>query len=274
MLRDITLGQFFPGNTFIHRLDPRTKLLAVILYIVALFNAQGVVTYAIVAALLALCIIVSRVPFRSLTRGLKPIWVIVAFTAIMNLFFTSGTPLGAGWLLSHISQEGLRSAIFMVLRIVMLIMGTFLLTYTTSPISLTDGLESLLSPLKKLRLPVHELAMMMSIALRFIPTLIEETDKIMSAQKARGADLESGGVMQRAKALLPILIPLFVSAFRRADELALAMECRCYHGGEGRTRMKQMKLHGRDLISGVATAAVFAGVILLNKYVNLLPTIW
>ena len=189
MLRDITLGQFFPGNTFIHRLDPRTKLLAVILYIVALFNAQGVVTYAIVTALLALCIIVSRVPFRSLTRGLKPIWVIVAFTAIMNLFFTSGTPLGAGWLLSHISQEGLRSAIFMVLRIVMLIMGTFLLTYTTSPISLTDGLESLLSPLKKLRLPVHELAMMMSIALRFIPTLIEETDKIMSAQKARARTL-------------------------------------------------------------------------------------
>lgn len=274
MLRDITLGQFFPGNTFIHRLDPRTKLLAVILYIVALFNAQGVVTYAIVAALLALCIIVSRVPFRSLTRGLKPIYIIVAFTAIMNLFFTSGTPLGTGWLLSHITQEGLRSAIYMILRIVMLIMGTFLLTYTTSPISLTDGLESLLSPLKKLRLPVHELAMMMSIALRFIPTLIEETDKIMSAQKARGADFESGNIFQRARALVPILVPLFISAFRRADELATAMECRCYHGGEGRTRMKQMKLHGRDLISGVATAAVFAGVILLNKYVNLLPTIW
>ena len=146
--------------------------------------------------------------------------------------------------------------------------------YTTSPIALTDGIERLLSPLKKIKLPVHELAMMMTIALRFIPTLIEETDKIMSAQKARGADLESGGVMQRAKALLPILIPLFVSAFRRADELALAMECRCYHGGEGRTRMKQMKLHGRDLVSGLATAAVFAGVILLNKYVNLLPTIW
>ena len=187
MLKDITLGQFFPGDTFIHRLDPRTKLIAVILYIVALFNAKGVVTYAMVMAVLVLCILVSRVPFRSLTRGLKPIYIIVAFTAIMNLFFTSGTPLGTGWLLSHITQEGLRSAIYMILRIVMLIMGTFLLTYTTSPISLTDGLESLLSPLKKLRLPIHELAMMMSIALRFIPTLIEETDKIMSAQKARGA---------------------------------------------------------------------------------------
>lgn len=266
MLRDITLGQFFPGNTFIHRLDPRTKLLAVILYIVALFNAQGVVTYAIVAALLALCIIVSRVPFRSLTRGLKPIWVIVAFTAIMNLFFTSGTPLGAGWLLSHISQEGLRSAIFMVLRIVMLIMGTFLLTYTTSPISLTDGLESLLSPLKKLRLPVHELAMMMSIALRFIPTLIEETDKIMSAQKARGADFETGNLFQRARALLPLLVPLFVSAFRRADELAVAMECRCYHGDEGRTRMKQLTWCTRDTLAMVWSALVLAGVIVLARF--------
>ena len=162
----------------------------------------------------------------------------------------------------------------MSVRILCLIAGTSLLTYTTSPIALTDGIERLLSPLKKIKLPVHELAMMMTIALRFIPTLIEETDKIMSAQKARGADLESGGVMQRAKALLPILIPLFVSAFRRADELALAMECRCYHGGEGRTRMKQMHLSGRDVVSGVITAAVFAGVILLDKYVNFLPTIW
>lgn len=266
MLRDITLGQFFPGNTFIHRLDPRTKLLAVILYIVALFNAQGVVTYAIVAALLALCIIVSRVPFRSLTRGLKPIYIIVAFTAIMNLFFTSGTPLGTGWLLSHITQEGLRSAIYMILRIVMLIMGTFLLTYTTSPISLTDGLESLLSPLKKLRLPVHELAMMMSIALRFIPTLIEETDKIMSAQKARGADFESGNLIQKAKAMLPILVPLFVSAFRRADELATAMECRCYHGGEGRTKLHVLQYEGRDYLALALGLAVTAGIIVLRQF--------
>jgi energy-coupling factor transport system permease protein len=266
MLRDITLGQFFPGNTFIHRLDPRTKLLAVILYIVALFNAQGVVTYAIVTALLALCIIVSRVPFRSLTRGLKPIWVIVAFTAIMNLFFTSGTPLGAGWLLSHISQEGLRSAIFMVLRIVMLIMGTFLLTYTTSPISLTDGLESLMNPLKVIKVPVHELSMMMCIALRFIPTLIEETDKIMSAQKARGADFESGKLMERAKALIPILVPLFISAFRRADELATAMECRCYQGGEGRTKMKQLHYQRNDFAAFGAAALLTAAVIILKKF--------
>ena len=266
MLKDITLGQFFPGDTFIHRLDPRTKLIAVILYIVALFNAKGVVTYAIVAALLALCIIVSRVPFRSLTRGLKPIYIIVAFTAIMNLFFTSGTPLGTGWLLSHITQEGLRSAIYMILRIVMLIMGTFLLTYTTSPISLTDGLESLLSPLKKLRLPIHELAMMMSIALRFIPTLIEETDKIMSAQKARGADFESGNIFQRARALVPILVPLFISAFRRADELATAMECRCYQGGEGRTKMKQLHYQRNDFAAFGAAALLTAAVIIMKKF--------
>ena len=205
MLKDITLGQFFPGDTPIHKLDPRTKLLCVILYIVALFNAKGPLTYGIMIAVLAVCILVSRVEWRALTRGLKPVYFIVAFTAIMNMFFTSGTPVADVWLLRHITWEGVISAVQMVLRIVMLIMGTFLMTYTTSPIALTDGLEHLLSPLKKLRFPVHELAMMMSIALRFIPTLIEETDKIMSAQKARGADLESGGVMQRAKALLPIL---------------------------------------------------------------------
>ena len=265
MLKDITLGQFFPGDTFIHRLDPRTKLIAVILYIVALFNAKGVVTYAMVMAVLVLCILVSRVPFRSLTRGLKPIYIIVAFTAVMNLFFTSGTPLGTGWLLSHITQEGLRSAIYMILRIVMLIMGTFLLTYTTSPISLTDGLESLLSPLKKLRLPIHELAMMMSIALRFIPTLIEETDKIMSAQKARGADFESGGLIQKAKALIPILVPLFISAFRRADELATAMECRCYHGGEGRTKLRVLRYEARDYVALTAGAVILAAVIVMRN---------
>ena len=266
MLKDITLGQFFPGDTFIHRLDPRTKLIAVILYIVALFNAKGVVTYAMVMAVLVLCILVSRVPFRSLTRGLKPIYIIVAFTAIMNLFFTSGTPLGTGWLLSHITQEGLRSAIYMILRIVMLIMGTFLLTYTTSPISLTDGLESLLSPLKKLRLPIHELAMMMSIALRFIPTLIEETDKIMSAQRARGADFESGNLMQRAKAMIPLLVPLFISAFRRADELAVAMECRCYHGGEGRTRLRQLKYSGNDWAALILFLVITVAVGVLGRF--------
>ena len=244
MLKDITLGQFFPGNTIVHRLDPRTKLMAVILYIVALFNAKSPLTYAVVAAVLAVCIVASRVPMKSLTRGLKPVYVIVAFTAVMNIFFTGGTAVGEGWLLGHITYEGLTAAIYMVLRIVMLIMGTFLLTYTTSPIALTDGLENLLGPLKKLHLPVHELAMMMSIALRFIPTLIEETDKIMSAQKARGADFESGNIFQRAKALVPILVPLFISAFRRADELATAMECRCYHGGEGRTALARAAVSG------------------------------
>ena len=247
MLKDITLGQYFPGDTLIHRLDPRTKLLCVILYIVALFNAKSVLTYAIVAVVLTVCILISKVHYKALTRGLKPVYIIVAFTAIMNLFFSGGTPVADVWLLRHITYEGIRSAIAMVLRIIMLIMGTFLLTYTTSPISLTDGLEHLLSPLKKLQMPIHELAMMMSIALRFIPTLIEETDKIMSAQKARGADFESGNIFQRAKALVPILVPLFISAFRRADELATAMECRCYHGGEGRTALHVLRYKTRRL---------------------------
>ncbi len=264
MLKDITLGQYFPGKTLLHRLDPRTKLLCVVLYIVALFNCKSVLTYAIMAVVLALSIVTSRVPFKSLTRGLKPVYIIVAFTAIMNLFFTSGTPVADVWLLRSVTFEGLRQAIYMVLRIVMLIMGTFLVTYTTSPISLTDGLESLLGPLKKLHFPVHELAMMMSIALRFIPTLIEETDKIMSAQKSRGADFESGNIFQRAKALVPILVPLFISAFRRADELATAMECRCYHGGEGRTALHVLRYRWEDwlVLSGFVVLAV--GIIVLK----------
>ena len=266
MLKDITLGQYFPGDTLIHRLDPRTKLLCVILYIVALFNAKSVLTYAIVAVVLTACILISKVHYKALTRGLKPVYIIVAFTAIMNLFFSGGTPVADVWLLRHITYEGIRSAIAMVLRIVMLIMGTFLLTYTTSPISLTDGLEHLLSPLKKLKMPIHELSMMMSIALRFIPTLIEETDKIMSAQKARGADFESGKLMERAKALIPILVPLFISAFRRADELATAMECRCYQGGEGRTKMKQLHYQRNDFAAFGAAALLTAAVIILKKF--------
>ena len=266
MLKDITLGQYFPADTVVHRLDPRTKLLAVILYIVALFNARGVVTYAIMAAALAASVLLSHVPFKSLTRGLKPVYIIVAFTAVMNLFFTAGTPVADVWLLRHVTVEGIVSAVQMILRIVLLIMGTFLMTYTTSPIALTDGLESLLSPLKKLRLPIHELAMMMSIALRFIPTLIEETDKIMSAQKARGADFETGNIFQRAKALIPILVPLFVSAFRRADELATAMECRCYHGGEGRTALRVLRMHSADWVTLLLFAALAAGIIVLAKF--------
>ena len=264
MLKDITLGQFFPGNTIVHRLDPRTKILAVVLYIVALFSANSVLTYAIVMVALTVSILVSKVPFRSLTKGLKPIIIIVIFTAVMNLFFTKGTPVCDVWLLRHITWEGLVAAVKMLLRIVMLIMGTFLLTYTTSPIALTDGLENLLGPLKKLHLPVHELAMMMSIALRFIPTLIEETDKIMSAQKARGADFESGNIFQRAKALVPILVPLFISAFRRADELATAMECRCYHGGEGRTALHVLRYQAVDFVVLAAFVALAAGLIVLK----------
>ncbi len=245
-LKDITLGQYFPGHSLVHRLDPRTKILAVVIYIVALFLAKSFVTYAIMFALLALSVKVSTVPVKSLVRGMKPVVFILIFTAVLNLFYTPGEHvLFQVWILT-VTLEGVKSAFFMVIRILMLIAGTFLLTYTTSPILLTDGLESLLGPLKKIKVPVHELAMMMSIALRFIPTLIEETDKIMSAQRARGADFESGNLIQRAKALIPLLVPLFISAFRRAEELAVAMECRCYHGGEGRTRLRQLKYAGKD----------------------------
>ena len=243
MLKDITLGQFFPGDTIAHRLDPRTKLLLVVLFIVALFQAKGWVAYGILTLTVAVCMTVSHISARNIFKGLKPMIFILALTGVLNIFYTGGTPILPGWI---ITWEGIARAIQMVLRIVLLITGTFLLTYTTSPIALTDGLELLLNPLKKLRFPVHEMTIMMSMALRFIPTLIEETDKIMSAQKARGADFETGSLMDRAKALLPVLVPLFVSAFRRADELAVAMESRCYHGGEGRTRMKQLIFQGRD----------------------------
>ena len=266
MLKDITLGQFFPGTTLIHRLDPRAKLLCVVLYIVALFTCKTWVGYALVAAMLFIAIRISKVGRRALTKGLKPVYFILLFTGIMNLFFTAGEPIVDVWLLRNISWAGVEHAAAMVLRIVMLIMGTFLLTYTTSPISLTDALERLLSPLKKLKLPVHELAMMMSIALRFIPTLIEETDKIMSAQKARGADFESGNIFQRAKALVPILVPLFVSAFRRADELATAMECRCYHGGDGRTALHVLRYALRDVVAIAVFFLLAAGIIVLRQF--------
>ena len=228
MLKDITLGQFFPGDTVIHRLDPRTKLLMVIIYIIALFQAETWLSYGIVLAAAALCMLLAKIGPANMFKGLKPMIIIIIFTAVLNIFYTKGTPVIEGWI---ITWEGIEKAGKMILRIVLLITGTFMLTYTTSPISLTDGLEYLLSPLKKLGLHVHELTMMMSMALRFIPTLIEETDKIMSAQKARGADFETGNIIERAKALIPILVPLFVSSFRRADELAVAMECRCCLSG-------------------------------------------
>ena len=264
MLKDITLGQYFPGNSFIHRLDPRTKLIARVVYIVALFMAVNWVSYALMAAFLLLCIKISTIPGKSFIRGMKPLMMILIFTGVLNLFFTTdGTVLVDFWFVT-ITTAGLQRAIFMVVRILLLICGTFLLTYTTSPISLTDGLEALMNPLKKIKVPVHELSMMMCIALRFIPTLIEETDKIMSAQKARGADFESGTLMEKAKAMIPILVPLFISAFRRADELATAMECRCYQGGEGRTKMKLLRYSRLDFRAFLVAAALLAAIVVLR----------
>ena len=266
MLKDITLGQYFPGTTVAHKLDPRTKILLVVLYIVALFCAKGIVGYALMALCLTICVRISKVGSKQLVRGLKPVLFIIIFTGLLNLFFVPGENYLFEWGFLRISLEGLQNAIFMVLRIMLLIMGTFLMTYTTSPISLTDGLERLMNGLKRFHVPVHELAMMMSIALRFIPTLIEETDKIMSAQKARGADFESGNIIQKAKALIPILVPLFISAFRRADELATAMECRCYHGGEGRTKLHVLQYERRDYIALTIGVLVLAAVLVLRYF--------
>lgn len=260
MLKDITLGQYFPGNSPIHRLDPRTKLIMLVVYIVALFMAKGLAGYLLVFIFLAAVIHISTIPVKAIVRGMKPLVMILVFTGILNLFFTQEGPvLVSVWKLT-ITLGGLTRALEMTARILMLISGTFLLTYTTSPIALTDGLEALLNPLKKIKVPVHELAMMMSIALRFIPTLIEETNKIMSAQKARGADFENGSLMDKARALIPILVPLFISAFRRADELATAMECRCYQGGQGRTKMKLLRYHRFDFIA-FGVGAVLIGAV-------------
>ena len=267
MLKDITLGQYFPGNSVVHRLDPRTKLILLIVYIVALFLAVNWVSYAVMAAFLVFVVKISTIPPKSIVKGMKPLLMILVFTGVLNIFFTvgEGEPLIDFWIFT-IYTDGLVRAIFMVVRILLLISGTFLLTYTTSPISLTDGLESLMNPLKVLKVPVHELSMMMCIALRFIPTLIEETDKIMAAQKARGADFESGNLMDKAKALVPILVPLFISAFRRADELATAMECRCYQGGDGRTKMKLLRYNLLDFKAFGVGAVLFAVIIVLRVF--------
>ena len=265
MLKDITLGQYFPGDTVAHKLDPRTKILLVVLYIIALFSAKGILTYGIMALCLLSCVLISRVGFHALVRGLRPVLFILLFTALLNLLFTPGERVLLELGPLRVSDAGIRIAVFMTLRIILLIMGTFLMTYTTSPISLTDGLERLLNWMKRFRVPVHELAMMMSIALRFIPTLIEETDKIMSAQKARGADLESGNLIQKAKAMIPILVPLFLSAMRRADELATAMECRCYHGGEGRTKLHVLQYARRDYAALTIGVIICAGVIAFSR---------
>lgn len=256
MINNITLGQFFPGNSIVHRLDARIKLILTVAVIVLVFLVHTVIGYAVVLGFFALTLLLSRLSVKYVLRGLKPLWFILVFTFVLNTFFYSGgTELFSWWVL-RVTEEGLTSAVRLAVRLIYLITATTLLTLTTSPIALTDGLESLLKPLKAVKFPVHELAMMMTIAMRFIPTLIEETDKIMKAQTARGAEFDSGNVLKRAAGMVPLLVPLFVSAFRRADELAFAMESRCYNGGKGRTRMKVMRLHLRDFLASVFVAGL------------------
>ena len=265
MLADVTIGQYFPGDSLLHRMDPRVKLVLTLAFIILVFVPKSWAGLLLAVAFLIAAVVLSRLPLRLVLKSMKPIAPIVVLTSLINMFYIPGDEIfSLGFL--HVTRQGVFTAVFIAVRLLCLIAGSSLLTYTTSPTTLTDAFERLLHPLTYLRLNVHELAMMMTIALRFIPTLIEETDQIMSAQKARGADLESGGLMQRVRALIPILIPLFISSFRRAIDLATAMECRCYHGGEGRTRMKQMHMAARDGIALAVTAAVFAGIIVLNRF--------
>ena len=267
MLRDITIGQHFPGNSLVHRFDPRLKLVLTIAYIVLLFAASNPLGLTLSILFLGVMYKVAKIPVKMIGKSLKPILPIVLFTAVLNLFFVSGEGdpvFKLGFLTVY--AEGIRYAVLMAVRVMALIAGTSLLTYTTSPIVLTDAIEQLLKPLGRLHFPVHELAMMMSIALRFIPTLIEETDKIMNAQKARGAQLDNGKMTERIKALVPVLVPLFISAFRRADELAMAMECRCYRGGEGRTRLKQLHMHRSDILIAVVAVLVFVAIGMSNLF--------
>ena len=266
MMKDITIGQYFPGNSLLHRMDPRMKLVLTLLFIVLVFLPQNWWALLAVALFLVPIIALSRLPLSLLWRSAKPVLFIVTFTAVLNVLYVSTGDTVWQWQFIHITTGGLQSAGFIAARIFCLILGSSLLTYTTTPTALTDAIERLLAPLKVVGANPHELAMMMTIALRFIPTLMEETDKIMSAQKARGADMESGGLVQRVKALVPILIPLFVSSFRRAYDLAMAMECRCYQGGEGRTRMKQLKTAPRDWLALAAYLLVGTGIVLLNIY--------
>ena len=263
MIRDITIGQYFAGNSVIHRLDPRVKIIAALLFIIELFIVDNFIGFAIAAVCLGTVIAVSKVPFSFIVRGLKPIIIILLFTFTLNMFMIDGRILWQ-WGFLRITAEGLRTAVFMAVRLILLIIGSSMLTLCTRPLSLTDGIERLLSPFKRIGVPAHEIAMMMTIALRFIPTLLEETDKIMKAQQARGADFETGNLIQRAKSLIPILVPLFVSAFRIAQELAMAMEARCYRGGENRTRMNEMKLQRRDYVA-FALQALFLAVIIIES---------
>ena len=271
MLRDITLGQYFPLDSPIHKIDPRMKLITAIVYIVAVFFAKSAVAYGFILLTAILLIVFSKIPIKTILKSLKPLIFIVIITGVINVFWyqpknDSATLLVSFWVI-RIYLEGIISAVYMLTRIACIIIGTsVILTYTTSPIALTDGLEQMLAPLGKIHLPVHEFSMMMTIAMRFIPTIIEETDKIMSAQKARGSDFSSGSLFKRIKALIPILIPLFVSSFRRADELAIAMECRCYRGGEGRTKMTKLKFRFTDFLWFVLVGSMIAVNILINTY--------
>lgn len=266
MLRDITLGQYYPGDSIIHRLDARVKIMGTFVFIAALFIINSFWGYIPILAFLGLNILLSRIPVSFMLKGLKPIFLIIAFTFIINIFMTEGTTL-VQWGVLRITREGLRQAVFMGGRLILLIVGSSLLTLATKPISLTDGIEKLLNPFKRFGLPAHELAMMMTIALRFIPTLLEETDKIMKAQMARGADFESGNILRRAKALIPLLVPLFISAFRIAQDLAMAMEARCYRGGDHRTRMHEIKLENRDL-AAIAGIAVFLMAVVAERIIT------
>ncbi len=265
MIRDITLGQYYPSGSVIHRLDPRFKIIATFSYIISLFLATNIAAYLPVVLFLGLVIYIAKVPLNFVLRGLKPIFVIILFTVSINLFFTPGQEVfRLGFI--RLTDQGIRQAVYLGLRLILLIMGTSMMTFTTSPIELTDGLERLFNPLKRIGFPAHEIAMMMTIALRFIPTLLEEMDKIMKAQMARGTDFESGSLIARAKNLVPILVPLFISAFHRADELAMAMEARCYRGGEGRVRMKELRYRRSDAVAAVIVAIYMLLVCLVSYY--------
>ncbi len=262
MLKDITLGQYFPGNSLVHRLDPRTKILLTSFFVIAIFIMNEILSYTFATFFVIMVIYNSKISYKTILKSLKPLVVIIIFTSVLNIFYTDGRVLFEFGFL-RVTYEGLRLAFFMVWRLILLVCGTSLLTYTTSPILLTDGIERLMSPLKKFKFPVHEFAMMMTIALRFIPTLIDETEKIINAQKARGADFETGGLVTRAKSLVPILIPLFISSFRRADELAVAMECRLYQGGEGRTRLRVLKFQNFDYVTLILTTIFLVIMVIL-----------
>ena len=271
MLRDITLGQYYPADSVIHKLDPRVKLFGTLIYIISLFVFKGLPAFILAAIFLVVLIKLSKVPFSYMVKGLKTIVLIMLFAAVFNLFLTPGTSIIDVWLLRHITWEGLEKAVYMGIRLILLILGSSIMTLTTTPNELTDGLEKALSPLKYIKVPVHEIAMMMSIALRFIPILIEETDKIMKAQMARGADFEHGNLIQKAKNMVPLLVPLFVSAFRRANDLAMAMEARCYRGGEGRTKMKPLHYQKRDRMAYLTLLVYLATVIGLRiLWINVL----